>query len=1108
MRTIFLILLLSVLPVAAQTATYYVRTDGNDRNSGRENSPEGAWRSIDRGQPTVLARAMAPGDTTIYVAKASQFPPAGKVLVGKTEVSYTGGTPQSLTGCRGVTAANANTVVSCLDAPSPQPGDVVIVGPGVYCQDIEDGEMLSVPNVPMAVASIRKGGTEGNPITFKGQGIPVVDGKDNMISWAVTAPYIHIEGFDVRRGGVWFFTAKGGAMRRCRVHEGNRAVHFAYSNNSEIAHNLIYDFQGAWTGHGITVGSSKNVDVHHNTIVSNAWGISVYAGTNVNIHHNLISWCRTGIRLSKEHPAKNCRIYDNNVWWCKGGIWLQRDDNAGKNFYENVLPEPKDSHLDPLIASWNPKHPDFLRLERTSPLVNDGEALVGRRRKPAAWPDAGNLPEENLVFNPSFEAGLLGWYLSSWEDFLPGQAEYKIVEELGSEGQKCLYVFESPPEGKRINVRIRSLNFRYTRGKPLTISFRAKADRDKAEIIVGINVPSWQDKSGLGKRISLSTEWKTYSHTLTPLTRFPDMAAASFTTYQGRYWLDAIKVEEGETATKFSPAVEFIPDDTIGMLVRPGKPLKGRILNHTGREIDCNFVWSLHAPFKGNIAKHHRRLKLRPRTTPLAIRPPSALSGGILALHYRFEDDSGRLLARGKLRFSIGKAPRVGRNHHFFSATPEYWGNWPGEIFNRKAKAAAALGLGTFHVYLGYERINEMLWNGRFSGLLYGTEKAGLAWLFTPSDAKALTGKQTWAPGPDNAGPDAIEVKREDLTGGRCTDAQLRAWSEAIFTLARKYRGRIRFWEVLNEPNTFLSGEEYAKVLSVTSRAVRSADPRAHIIGGSVVNAHRKDLYNATMHMPAGSFDSFSFHPYRFGLRNPESERESYRKLIHMAKEDLAGGSHPVKLFLTEEGMGPGLDETRCIGYRLSYSGVVRQVDFGEGEILHAQYAARMFLTALGEGGVGYSYHTLYNLTHDSLMNPLLALKAIHTMDTVLGDAEPIGKIPAGPDYVCYLFHTGPNRLFSSGRRDVVAAVWPKDAEYALPIRVEFKSRKIFAAVDLLGLPRRIDRRPDSGCSVMLGRELIYLVFRRASADEVRRELHEVFSGLRSVPGGGLGGCE
>ena len=182
----------------------------------------------------------------------------------------------------------------------------------------------------------------------------------------------------------------------------------------------------------------------------------------------------------------------------------------------------------------------------------------------------------------------------------------------------------------------------------------------------------------------------------------------------------------------------------------------------------------------------------------------------------------------------------------------------------------------------------------------------------------------------------------------------------------------MKYWEVLNEPNTFLTGPEYAKVLAITSETLRKNDPGALIIGGSVVNAHRHDLYRATMAAAPGTFDFFSYHPYRFGLLNPESEKESFRKTLLETKTDWPPPGTKRSSSSPRRAWPPGSTKPCAIGGLLSLSHPIARVDFGEGEIQQCQYLARMYATALGEGCIAYSYHTLANLTWDVLGNPQL----------------------------------------------------------------------------------------------------------------------------------------
>ena len=289
------------------------------------------------------------------------------------------------------------------------------------------------------------------------------------------------------------------------------------------------------------------------------------------------------------------------------------------------------------------------------------------------------------------------------------------------------------------------------------------------------------------------------------------------------------------------------------------------------------------------MAKGVKAIAAGSRLTEVAVDVMKAKPlAGYFLFRYAFANAAGAELDKGLCRFTVGRPATPCRNQDFFAAAPDYGRMMPGSIFDREAASLQAIGLGTLHLYLGYDRINEAISSPKFAKLLAATESHNLQWLFTPSDANALTGKATWAPAPGNVGPEALETKRSDLGGGVCTPAQLAAWSQAVGLLASTYKGRVKYWEVLNEPNTFLTGPEYAQVLAATSKTLRENDPGAHIIGGSVVSAHRHDLYRATMAAAPGTFDSFSYHPYRFGLPNPESEKEGFRKTLLEAKEDLA----------------------------------------------------------------------------------------------------------------------------------------------------------------------------------------------------------------------------
>ncbi len=1081
----------------SHAATYHVRPDGDNAHAGTAATAAAAWRSVDRGQPALLLNDAKDGDTELALSKASQFPEKGTLLIGKDiRVAYTGRSAQKVTGCQGVKAAKKGSCVTCPDAPPPQAGDTVLVAPGVYTETFTEDPIWS--DYPPAVVVITSGGAQGQPVVFKGMEGAAIDGRDDIMGVAIAASHVTVEGFEVRKGGVWGNHAKHITLRSCSIHGGRIGVSFHYCSALEISGNIVYDIVGAWSQHGINLDNCESSVVTHNTIVANSHAIWVNRGSGIQITRNLISWCRLGIILDEKNPPKECVIKDNNIWACGKWTWLQKEKDSGKDYYKNIdtTLTTGDTHVEPMIVQWNPTEKDFLSPHSNSPIAADGAVKAGAR-SPAPYPNAGHKPGENLVFNPSFESGLLGWNIGSWMPMTLDQTDWSVIEDSAAIDGHCLELRDLAKGDKAARLCVKSQFFHYTKGAPLTISFCAKAETEGALLDAGFATPSWQGKSGVGTKFKLTTEWKCYSWTTTLPPRFSDFAAALFTTSSGRVSLDAVKVEEGPEATAFSPVLEFAPDDRIGLLLEPGAPFKGQIINRTGKPFLGEMRWTIEAPFHGVVAKGAEAVESGsdPKKIAVDLMKEKPLEGYFLFRH-SFCDTTGVEIDRGMCRLAVGHPARPCRNQDFFAATPPYAHLLPGPIFDRQAASLQAMGLGTLHLYLGYDRINDMISSPRFTKLLESTEAHNLQWLFTPSDANALTGKATWAPGPGNVGPEAIETKRADLGGGVCTDTQLAAWTEAVGLLATTLKGRVKYWEILNEPNTFLTGPEYAKVLEATSKTLRANDPAAHLIGGSVVNAHRHDLYKATMATAPGTFDSFSYHPYRFGLTNPESEKESHRQGILGTKQDLVAAGHKPDIFLTEEGMGSGLDETRCVGSLLGYDYPVSRVDFGEGELLQAQYLARMYATALGEGCIGYSYHTLSGLIWDTLMNPKLGFKAIHTMREFLGDAAPLGRVDVGRYHVCYLFEVKSSGNWLGAllprQRRVVAALWSKDAEYAARRTVTLRGTPECAVTDLFGFPTSVAQE-QGNTSFSLGRELVYLTFDDTSLEEIRETLTKSF---------------
>lgn len=100
----------------------------------------------------------------------------------------------------------------------------------------------------------------------------------------------------------------------------------------------------------------------------------------------------------------------------------------------------------------------------------------------------------------------------------------------------------------------------------------------------------------------------------------------------------------------------------------------------------------------------------------------------------------------------------------------------------------------------------------------------------------------------------------------------LDAWLEYVRRVVKRYRDKIRYWEVWNEPNleSFWrakpNGADYAILLKATYQAIKEIDPELVVVYGGLAGVP-VDFFEASLDAGAGeSFDVVNIHPYRGGL--------------------------------------------------------------------------------------------------------------------------------------------------------------------------------------------------------------------------------------------------
>eukprot|EP01048_Picozoa_sp_COSAG05_P016186 COSAG05_NODE_2051_length_3637_cov_5.084228_2_plen_198_part_00 len=103
---------------------------------------------------------------------------------------------------------------------------------------------------------------------------------------------------------------------------------------------------------------------------------------------------------------------------------------------------------------------------------------------------------------------------------------------------------------------------------------------------------------------------------------------------------------------------------------------------------------------------------------------------------------------------------------------------------------------------------------------------------------------------------------------------------------------------------------------------------------------------------------------------------------------------------------------------------------WSQGEIVYANFVARMYLTAMGEHSVGYSNHAGTHLfSNDDVFTPNLPAAAVHTMSVRAGlrSANSLGGFGSeASGFEGYLFVTD-----SAHGGHLVATIWTRDSYFA-----------------------------------------------------------------------------
>ncbi|MBN1343666.1 MAG: discoidin domain-containing protein [Phycisphaerae bacterium] len=109
------------------------------------------------------------------------------------------------------------------------------------------------------------------------------------------------------------------------------------------------------------------------------------------------------------------------------------------------------------------------------------------------------------------------------------------------------------------------------------------------------------------------------------------------------------------------------------------------------------------------------------------------------------------------------------------------------------------------------------------------------------------------------------------LNGGPRTEQGRQAFVRYVDFVVRKYKDRIRWWELWNEENGWYPGHEpelYGKLLAAVAKHIKSIDPNLKVMFGGTAAPAPITTEIALREGAAPYIDAYAFHPY--GIDKPE----------------------------------------------------------------------------------------------------------------------------------------------------------------------------------------------------------------------------------------------
>ncbi|MHB1456932.1 MAG: endo-1,4-beta-xylanase [Armatimonadota bacterium] len=238
--------------------------------------------------------------------------------------------------------------------------------------------------------------------------------------------------------------------------------------------------------------------------------------------------------------------------------------------------------------------------------------------------------------------------------------------------------------------------------------------------------------------------------------------------------------------------------------------------------------------------------------------------------------------------------------------------------------------------------------------------------------------------------------------------------------LVGRYKGKIKHWEIWNEPNIFFwpgPKEVYPQLLKAAYNAIKEVDPDAQVLGCSTAGI---DSSFIKMVMDAGApFDILTIHPYRYALDDEQFIKELQD--VHKLTEQMDGKPRPV--WITE--MGWATDIPNGITERQQASLLARSYLCTAA----SQTAENVsWYDFRDDGGSPFYNEHRFGVVRSYDFTPKPAYRALASVCRTLTGQKLAGKIDLGAGIMAY--------KFAGGGRETVA-IWARRRTAVLRLKVD-----------------------------------------------------------------------